>query len=56
MSDATETDEGLLAIPLAELRPALEAILMVSDQPLDATSWPVSSATRVRRWPQHWPR
>ncbi len=38
MSDATETDEGLLAIPLAELRPALEAILMVSDQPLDATS------------------
>ncbi len=32
MTDAT--DESL-AIPLAELRPALEAILMVSDQPLD---------------------
>jgi segregation and condensation protein B len=34
-ADATGTDEGLLAVPLAELRPALEAILMVADQPLD---------------------
>src|SRR3546814_5129598 len=28
------TDEAL-AIPLADLRPALEAVLMVADQPLD---------------------
>jgi len=34
-----ETEGGeSLAIPLAELRPALEAILMVADQPLDAVS------------------
>lgn len=32
------TDDELLAVPLAELRPALEAILMVADQPLDAVS------------------
>ena len=41
--DGTRTDdppsEGeSLAIPLTELRPALEAILMVADQPLDAVS------------------
>jgi segregation and condensation protein B len=30
----TEADETL-AVPLAELRPALEAVLMVADQPLD---------------------
>ncbi len=35
MTDAPELDDELLAIPLAELRPALEAILMVADQPLD---------------------
>jgi segregation and condensation protein B len=29
------TDEPALDVPLAELRPALEAILMVADQPLD---------------------
>jgi len=30
--------EETLAIPLADLRPALEAVLMVADQPLDAVS------------------
>jgi segregation and condensation protein B len=29
------TDEAALEVPLAELRPALEALLMVADQPLD---------------------
>ncbi|WP_183092977.1 SMC-Scp complex subunit ScpB [Nocardioides stalactiti] len=29
------TTEEVLAVPLAELRPALEAVLMVADQPLD---------------------
>jgi len=29
------TDEPALDVPLAELRPALEAVLMVADQPLD---------------------
>ncbi len=29
------TEAGSLAVPLADLRPALEAILMVADQPLD---------------------
>ena len=33
----SETDTALLAVPVAELRPALEAVLMVADQPLDAT-------------------
>src|SRR5690349_11138168 len=46
------TDEGrgeeTLAVPLADLRPALEAVLMVADQPLDeyslatAVGYPVS--------------
>ena len=31
----TEELEELLEVPLAELRPALEAVLMVADQPLD---------------------
>lgn len=31
---ATEPDVDTLAVPVAELRPALEAILMVSDEPL----------------------
>jgi segregation and condensation protein B len=31
----TEHESETLAIPLAELRPALEAVLMVADQPLD---------------------
>ena len=38
----TETLEGqeteTLEVPLAELRPALEAVLMVADQPLDAVA------------------
>ncbi len=32
---ATAEEPDTLAIPLAELRPALEAVLMVADQPLD---------------------
>ncbi|MCW2815869.1 MAG: condensin subunit ScpB [Nocardioides sp.] len=31
------TETELLAVPVAELRPALEAVLMVADQPLDVT-------------------
>ncbi len=31
----TDAGDEVLAVPLAELRPALEAILMVADQPLD---------------------
>ena len=38
MSDVTDISEERLAVPLAELRPALEAILMVADQPLDDVS------------------
>ncbi len=44
MSEATvDTGESLtesdtLAVPLAELRPALEAVLMVADQPLDEST------------------
>ncbi len=33
-ADETQADE-VLAVPVAELRPALEAVLMVADQPLD---------------------
>ena len=33
--DAQPDDVDTLAVPVAELRPALEAILMVSDEPLD---------------------
>jgi segregation and condensation protein B len=36
-TDVEPTDE-VLAVPLADLRPALEAVLMVADQPLDAVS------------------
>jgi segregation and condensation protein B len=32
------TEQDTLAVPLAELRPALEAVLMVADQPLDDIS------------------
>jgi segregation and condensation protein B len=35
VSDTAETEETL-AVPVAELRPSLEAVLMVADQPLDA--------------------
>ncbi|MFT4286378.1 SMC-Scp complex subunit ScpB [Nocardioides sp.] len=33
-----EVVEDALAVPVAELRPALEAVLMVADQPLDVTT------------------
>lgn len=35
---APEQESEALAVPLAELRPALEAILMVADEPLDQVS------------------
>lgn len=39
MSESTEEREAeTLAVPLAELRPALEAVLMVADEPLDSVS------------------
>lgn len=34
----TEPTEEALAVPLAELRPSLEAVLMVADQPLDGVA------------------
>ncbi len=34
----TELNEETLAVPMTELRPSLEAVLMVADQPLDAAS------------------
>ena len=33
----TQSDTDTLAVPLTALRPSLEAVLMVADQPLDAT-------------------
>lgn len=36
--EAAEVDAETLAVPVAELRPALEAVLMVADQPLDQVS------------------
>jgi segregation and condensation protein B len=35
LEDEILTEEETLEVPLAELRPALEAVLMVADQPLD---------------------
>jgi segregation and condensation protein B len=35
LDQSTGADEPTLDVPLAELRPALEAVLMVADQPLD---------------------
>ena len=37
MTEPTE-EQDALAVPVAELRPALEAVLMVADQPLDDLS------------------
>ncbi|WP_244927902.1 SMC-Scp complex subunit ScpB [Nocardioides sp. W7] len=37
MTDPTENDERL-AVPVTQLRPSLEAVLMVADQPLDVAS------------------
>lgn len=34
----TETSDETLAVPVAELRPSLEALLMVADQPLDTVA------------------
>jgi segregation and condensation protein B len=50
MTEPTEEQETL-AVPLAELRPSLEAVLMVADQPLDsvtlatAVGYPVEEVT-----------
>jgi segregation and condensation protein B len=41
--DSRESADETLAVPLADLRPALEAVLMVADEPLDH----VSRATAV---------
>jgi segregation and condensation protein B len=47
------TDSETLAVPLAELRPALEAVLMVADQPLDdatlasAVGYPVTEVAEA---------
>ena len=41
------TSEDALEVPLAELRPALEAVLMVADQPLDESRWPPPSGYPV---------
>jgi segregation and condensation protein B len=38
VTDAEETQETLVDVPLAPLRPSLEAVLMVADQPLDAVA------------------
>lgn len=55
-ADRPEDDESgpdTLAVPLAELRPALEAVLMVADQPLDqvtlasAVGYPVEEVERA---------
>ena len=49
--DARDSEGEALSIPLADLRPALEALLMVADQPLDdvslatAVGYPVSEVT-----------
>jgi segregation and condensation protein B len=47
----TETTDDTLAVPVAELRPSLEALLMVADQPLDemtlatATGYPTEEVS-----------
>ena len=54
------TDEATLDVPLAELRPALEAVLMVADQPLDHLTLAAAvgppgrggRGRRCRRWPR----
>ncbi len=37
-SETTATEEATLEVPVVALRPAIEAILMVADQPLDSVS------------------
>lgn len=52
MTDPTENDEQL-AVPVTALRPSLEAVLMVADQPLDvaglatAVGYPVDAVTEA---------
>ena len=51
----TDSDVDTLAVAVAELRPALEAILMVSDEPLEHGAArlgrrPPGRRRRVRRW------
>lgn len=52
MNDPTENDEQL-AVPVTALRPSLEAVLMVADQPLDVASlatavgYPVDAVTEA---------
>ena len=51
--DLTAQDSETLEVPLAELRPALEAVLMVADQPLDdatlasAVGYPVTEVVEA---------
>src|SRR3954449_6232641 len=51
LEDETVTEAETLDVPLAELSPALEAVLMVADQPLDeyslatAVGYPVTEVT-----------
>ena len=53
MTTETIEETDAVAVPLAELRPALEAVLMVADQPLDeavlatAVGYPVSDVTEA---------
>jgi len=53
VTDSTTEVEETLAIPLADLRPALEAVLMVADQPLDelalatTVGYPVAEVTEA---------
>jgi len=53
MSERTADEQDALAVPLADLRPALEAVLMVADEPLDparlaaAVGYPVEEVERA---------
>ncbi len=50
-----QADDATLAVPMADLRPSLEAVLMVADQPLDdvalasAVGYPVGEVTQALR-------
>jgi segregation and condensation protein B len=52
-TETFESESETLAVPLADLRPALEAVLMVADQPLDqislatAVGYPVAEVTEA---------
>ncbi len=50
-----EVEVDTLAVPLAELRPALEAVLMVADQPLDEAALATAVGYPVARSPPRWP-